>query len=157
MGLEIERKYLLKNANWKQHIKKQTQIKQGYLNAEKERTVRVRVYGNQGFLTIKGKSIGATRQEFEYEIPLKDAIALMLLCQQPIIEKTRFEVEVDKKIWEIDVFEGENEGLTLAEIELNSEAETFQIPEWIGKEVTDDIRYFNSKLMANPFKNWKDS
>lgn len=155
MGVEIERKFLLKNADWKQQITKQTTIKQGYLNAEKERTVRVRVYDEQGFLTIKGKSIGAVRPEFEYEIPLDDAIEMMKLCHQPIIEKIRYEVELNGKTWEIDEFEGVNQGLTLAEIELNAEHEHVELPNWIGEEVTNDNRYFNSQLISNPFSSWE--
>lgn len=154
MGLEIERKFLLKNENWRTAITKQTTIKQGYLNSHKERTVRIRIYGNQGIITIKGKVENIVRPEFEYEIPLEDAHAMLKLCEQPIIEKNRFEVVYDGKIWEIDEFSGNNQGLILAEIELNAADEKFGIPDWIGKEVSEDTRYYNSNLIAHPFENW---
>ncbi len=154
MGLEIERKFLLKNDNWKAQADNGTTIKQGYLNSNKERTVRVRIYGNQGILTIKGKNNNLTRKEFEYEIPLIEAEQMLILAEQPIIEKTRFIVLHGNSTWEIDVFEGENSGLVVAEIELESEQQTFNIPDWIGKEVSEDERYYNANLISNPFKSW---
>jgi CYTH domain-containing protein len=154
MGLEIERKFLLKNDNWKTLVKEEISIKQGYLNSEKERTVRVRSYGNKGLITIKGKNKNLTRKEFEYEIPLTDALQMLNLAEQPIIEKTRFIATNKTHTWEIDVFEGVNNGLIVAEIELESETEQFDIPEWIGKEVSTDPKYYNASLIKHPFKDW---
>lgn len=154
MGLEIERKYLVKNDKWKSSITKSHIIKQGYLNSHPERTVRVRLYDNQGVLTIKGKSENLTRKEYEYDIPDFEAKALLELCEKPLIEKTRHLCQHDGHVWEVDVFEGDNVGLTLAEIELTRESEEFSIPEWAGKEVSTDPRYFNSALIKHPFQNW---
>lgn len=154
MPLEIERKFLLKNDHWKEMIHTCKIIKQGYLNSNKERTVRVRIINDQAFITIKSKNIGMVRQEFEYEIPKNDARELLLLCENPLIEKKRYEVLINNKTWEIDEFEGNNLGLIIAEVELKDENEAIVIPEWIGKEVTDDIRYFNSSLIKAPFTTW---
>lgn len=154
MGFEIERKFLLKNANWRKLVNEKTLIRQGYLNSDAERTVRVRVRDRTAFLTIKGKTQNTTRQEFEYEIPIDDADSLLKLCEPPLIEKTRFIVKYQGKTWEIDEFEGENRGLTVAEIELSSEDESFDLPDWIGKEVSHDRRYFNSSLIKKPFSSW---
>ncbi|MFK8005275.1 MAG: CYTH domain-containing protein [Saprospiraceae bacterium] len=154
MPKEIERKFLLKNDNWKPQFTTRTIIKQGYLSTKKERTVRVRVLGEKGFLTIKGKTVGMTRLEFEYEIPVQEAKELLQLCEKPLIEKERFIVLMGKLKWEIDIFEGDNEGLELAEVELENEEQEVEIPEWIGEEVTFDNRYFNSSLVKLPFKNW---
>jgi CYTH domain-containing protein len=151
MGIEIERKFLLKNEDWRSEVKSKTVIKQGYLNSQKERTVRIRIRNDKGYLTIKGENINASRQEFEYEIPLSDAASMLLLCEKPIIEKTRNIVLDDGKTWEIDDFCGENKGLILAELELESEEETFRIPSWLGEEVTHDTRYFNSNLINHPY------
>jgi len=154
MPREIERKFLLKNDNWKSQFTSRTITKQGYLNTQKERTVRVRIFGEKGFLTIKGETVGISRLEFEYEIPIKEAKDLLQLCEKPFIEKERF-VVLDRKLkWEIDVFVGDNEGLKLAEVELEDECQDVEIPEWIGEEVTFDNRYFNSSLVKLPFKNW---
>ena len=154
MGTEIERKYLLKNEEWKSDVTSKTRIKQGYLNSKKERTVRIRVRGEKGYLTIKGKNISATRQEFEYAIPISDAESMLLLCEKPIIEKVRSLITVNDKTWEIDEFAGENKGLIVAEIELKSEKEIFAIPSWIGKEVTQDSRYFNCNLISHPYSSF---
>lgn len=156
MGVEIERKFLLKNEGWRSVVSSKTVIKQGYLNSEKERTVRIRVRNDKGYLTVKGENTNATRQEFEYEIPVLDAESMLLLCQKPIIEKVRNLVQVEGKTWEIDDFGGENHGLILAEIELESEEEKFNIPSWIGEEVTDDSRYFNSSLITHPYSKFKE-
>jgi len=155
MGIEIERKFLLKSSKWRKKVKQEIVIKQGYLNSNKKRTVRVRIAGEVGFITIKGKTNQATRKEFEYEIPLKDAKELIKLCKKPIVEKTRFIVKHKGKIWEIDEFSGANKGLIIAEIELENEAEKIKIPKWIGEEVTLDSKYYNSNLIANPFSRWK--
>ena len=154
MGLEIERKFLLKNNNWKKAVRNQFAIKQGYLNDDPNRTVRVRIKGSKGILTIKGKTVNATRAEYEYEIPLSDAQELINLCEKPIIDKTRYIVDYQNKTWEIDIFYGENDGLILAEIELDSEQEEFDLPEWAGQEVTTDSRYYNSNLAKKPISKW---
>ena len=127
------------------------------MNSEKTRTVRVRTIEQKAFLTIKGISTGAKRAEFEYEIPLADALALLELCEKPIISKHRYKLDFEGMIWEIDEFHGENEGLIVAEIELESETQTFVLPNFIGKEVTGDTRYFNSNLIKHPFSKWKQA
>ena len=153
MGKEIERKFLLKNDNWRGV--EGTRYRQGYLSTEKERTVRVRIVGDQGYLTIKGASVGATRLEFEYEIPVEDVDELLNdLCAKPLIEKNRHEVEYAGSVWEIDEFFGANQGLIIAELELRTEDEQFSKPSWIGKEVTEDPRYFNSNLTTHPYTQW---
>lgn len=154
---EIERKFLITSEAFKKEAHKRTRIAQGFLNTHSERTVRIRLMGDNGYITIKGKSnkSGLSRFEWEKQISLNEAKELLLLCEKGIIEKTRYEVSVGDHIFEIDEFTGENEGLIIAEIELNSEDEVFTKPEWLGKEVTGDIRYYNSQLSLNPFKNWK--
>lgn len=156
MAIEIERKFWIKNKNWKVSVNahKGTIIKQGYLSTDKERTVRARIYGTKGFLTIKGKSVGMTRAEFEYEVPVDDVSALLKLCHQPIIEKVRYKIHLDNVIWEVDEFEGVNEGLILVEVELESEEQKINIPTWAGEEVTGDIRFYNSSLVNTPFTKW---
>lgn len=154
MGLEIERKFLIKNDNWKSYIKEEVQIKQGYLNSEKERTVRVRIYNDKGVITVKGKNNNLTRKEFEYTIPLDDALQMLQLAEKPIIEKTRYIIYNNKNTWEIDVFDGINKGLIIAEIELESEFQEIDIPDWIGKEVSTDPKYYNASLISNPYNNW---
>lgn len=152
MSIEIERKYLVKNNNWipkTSHI-----IKQGYLNRDKDRVVRVRIFDNAGYITIKGKTKGIERSEFEYEIPLSDAEQLLNMCEKPILEKKRSIVIFDTKKWEIDQFQGENEGLVIAEIELENINEVINLPPWIGIEVSDDPKYYNSNLIYNPYSNW---
>ena len=154
MAKEIERKFLLKNDNWKTQFSSRKIIKQGYLSTQKERTVRVRILGEKGFLTIKGETVGMTRLEFEYEIPVQEANELLELCKKPLIEKERFIVLIGKLNWEIDIFEGDNKGLNLAEVELEDESQKVEIPDWIGEEVTFDPRYFNSNLVKLPFRLW---
>ncbi|MES2319501.1 MAG: CYTH domain-containing protein [Pseudomonadota bacterium] len=154
MGVEIERKFLLQGQAWRA-LGQPVLLRQGYLSSDPERTVRVRVEGGQGSMTIKGKSVGATRGEWEYPIPLADANELLeRLCQQPIIEKYRRRIEVAGNVWEVDEFLGVNQGLVVAEIELASEAQPFDKPDWIGAEVTDEARYFNSSLIRHPFSAW---
>lgn len=153
MAIEIERKFLVTGSEWRDAPA--VFYSQGYLNRDKERTVRVRIAGEQAFLTIKGLSQGMSRLEFEYEIPLVDARALLLLCEQPLIEKYRRKIPFAGFIWEIDEFLGENQGLVVAEIELPAEDVIFAIPEWIGEEVTQDARYFNSNLAREPYKGWE--
>jgi adenylate cyclase len=154
VGVEIERKFLLAGAAWRA-LGTPVLLRQGYLCAQAGRTVRVRVEGARGTLTIKGPSTGATRAEWEYDIPLADADALLdTLCERPFIEKYRRRIEHGGKVWEVDEFLGENAGLCVAEIELASEDEAFDRPEWIGAEVTHDPRYFNSALMRHPYSRW---
>ncbi|RIJ47533.1 CYTH domain-containing protein [Maribellus luteus] len=151
--LEIERKFLVDNNKWKPSVAGE-KIRQGYLSTDKERVVRVRTKGDKAFLTIKGKMQGITRTEFEYEIPVNDALALLKMCLNYPIEKTRYKELHFGKWWEIDVFEGENEGLLLAEIELQHENEQVQLPGWVGEEVTQDLRYYNSYMSQTPYSAW---
>ena len=155
--LEIERKFLVTSDAFKKEAFNQNRIAQGYLSTVPERTVRVRLKGDKGFLTIKGASneSGLSRFEWEKEIPVDDATALLKLCEKGVIDKTRFEVKKGNHIFEVDEFYGENEGLIVAEIELKSETETFESPSWLGTEVTNDNRYYNSYLSTNPYKNWR--
>ena len=154
--IEIERKFLVKNNLFKQQASTQNQIAQGYLSAVPERTVRVRIKGKKGFLTIKGASneSGLSRFEWEKEIALDEAKNLLLLCEKGVINKTRFEIKYGNHTFEVDEFYDENEGLIVAEIELASETETFTKPDWLGEEVTGDVRYYNAYLSKNPFKKW---
>lgn len=155
MAEEIERKFLVNGDAWRETATG-TSYRQGFLSTEPERTVRVRVAGSRGSITVKGKTIGARREEFEYEIPLSDAERILdTLCKRPLIEKVRYRLSVGAHIWEVDVFEGDNAGLVVAEVELGSEAEAFDKPHWAGAEVTDDPRYFNSNLVAKPYRDWQ--
>ena len=130
--------------------------RQGYLNSQKERTVRIRTVGEKAYLTVKGPTRGVTRTEFEYEIPYEDCLAMLEeLAEKPIIEKKRYRIPAGSYVWEVDEFFGVNEGLILAEIELPSEDAVFEKPDWIGEEVSGDPRYFNSSLVANPYSVWK--
>jgi adenylate cyclase len=154
--IEIERKFLVKDDSFKRDAFTENHIAQGYLSSVPERTVRVRIKGNKGFLTIKGISneSGLSRFEWEKEIPVEEAKNLLLLCEKGVIDKTRFEVKLGNHVYEIDVFHGQNEGLIIAEIELGSENETFEKPNWLSNEVTNDKRYYNSYLSNNPYKSW---
>ena len=154
---EIERKFLITSESFKSEAHKRTRIVQGYLNSHHERTVRVRIQGDIGFVTIKGKpnKSGLTRFEWEKQIPLADAEELLKLCEPGIIEKTRYEISVGEHTFEVDDFMGENAGLVVAEIELESEGEPFQKPDWLGSEVTGDAKYYNANLAKNPFLNWE--
>lgn len=154
MGQEIERKFLVVGDRWRAQATG-VRYRQGFLSTEPERTVRVRVAGAVGSITIKGLSVRARRTEFEYPIPAEDAEQILnTLCMRPLIEKVRYTITVGAHAWEVDVFEAENEGLIVAEIELGAEDEDFEMPEWIGAEVTDDPRYFNSNLVAKPYRAW---
>jgi adenylate cyclase len=154
MGKEIERKFLVRSEAWRS-LAKGTSYRQGYLNSAKERTVRIRTIGDKAFLTIKGLTVGATRSEYEYEIPLADCNAMLdALAEKPIIEKKRYKVPREGLTWEIDEFFGENDGLIVAEVELKSETQIFEKPEWVGEEVTADPRYFNSNLIKHPYSKW---
>jgi CYTH domain-containing protein len=156
MGKEIERKYLIKSDAWRESAKG-TVYRQGYLSTVKERTVRVRTIDDKGYLTIKGISVGATRAEYEYEIPAKDANDMLdELCEKPIIEKKRYVVQHEDLTWEIDEFDGENRGLIVAEVELATEDQKIPLPDWIGEEVTGDARYFNSNLVKHPYSKWQE-
>ena len=153
MGKEIERKYLVRGDAWR-HLAQGVRYRQGYLSTVKERTVRVRTVAERGYLTIKGVTVGATRDEFEYEIPLGDAALLLEMCEPPLVEKVRYKIPFGGLVWEVDEFEGANRGLVVAECELASEDQRIELPPWIGEEVTVDPRYFNSNLIAHPFSKW---
>ena len=153
MALEIEKKFLLNNSDWRKE--QGVMYRQGYLNSVKERTVRVRIIGDKGYLTVKGISRGAVRAEYEYEIPGVEAEAILDdLCEKPIIEKMRYKIAYKGFVWEVDEFCGENQGLIVAEVELESEDQKFEKPEWIGEEVTGDPRYFNANLVHHPYCRW---
>lgn len=154
MGVEIERKFLVKSQEWKEQAIG-IYYQQGYLSSHPERAVRIRTVQEEAFLTIKGKAKGAIRNEYEYQIPYEEAVEmLMLLCEKPIIEKKRYKISYDGLVWEVDEFEGENKGLIVAEVELSYEGQTFELPPWIGEEVTGDQRFFNSNLIKYPFSKW---
>ncbi|MFT4177023.1 MAG: CYTH domain-containing protein [Luteolibacter sp.] len=154
MAIEIERKFLVKGESW-QEGEPGVRFSQGYLASDPDRTVRVRLAGERAWLTIKGRSEGIRRAEFEYEIPVEEAAELLELCLPTVIDKTRYRREIGDFVWEIDVFHGENEGLVLAEVELPDEHTDFELPKWAGAEVSDDPRYFNSMLSRNPYREWK--
>jgi len=159
MGIEIERKFLLKNDDWKSQVIETHVIKQGYLqsglDASQKSSVRIRISNDQANINIKSVDLTLIRQEFEYNIPLDDANQLLAtLCDDTVIGKTRYHVPYGKHLWEVDIFDGENTGLQMAEIELNSLNEEFEIPPWIGGEVSDDKRYYNIYLLKHPFKMW---
>lgn len=188
MAIEIERKFLVRDLSWRRADIKGVAIKQGYLQNSTDRSVRVRIFGEKGFITVKGRITAATekrsgelergcnqshdrcstlsqegvpqkkstlsRLEFEYEIPVNDALEMLSLCEKPLVEKVRYHLDFMGFEWIIDQFEGRNEGLVVAEIELATEDQKFQTPPWAGVEVTDDPRYLNSNLIKNPFQNW---
>ncbi len=155
MAIEIERKFLVKG-EFRNFVEKSVRIRQGYISLVPERSVRVRIMNNRGFLAIKGKtnSSGKSRYEWETEISVKEAEELLNICEPGLIEKTRHLVKYGKYIFEIDEFYGENKGLVLAEIELKSESENIEMPDWIGEEVTGDPKYYNAMLIKNPFSKW---
>jgi adenylate cyclase len=154
MGKEIERKFLVTGNDWRS-LAKGTTYRQGYLSTVKERTVRVRTIDQDGFLTIKGVTVGASRAEFEYPIPGADADEMLTnLCEKPLIEKKRSKIPFEGLTWEIDEFFGDNQGLIVAEVELTDENQVFAKPSWVGTEVTGDPRYFNSNLIKHPFTKW---
>ncbi|RJR39548.1 MAG: CYTH domain-containing protein [Desulfobacteraceae bacterium] len=153
MGREIERKFLVRGRPW--GSSKGVLVRQGHLSMDKDRVVRVRTAGEKGFLTVKGRSQGLMRPEYEYEIPFQDAVEMLnTLCTGHIIEKTRYHVEHAGLIWEIDEFKGENQGLVVAEVELESENQALALPAWVGNEVSGDPRYLNVNLAHRPFKRW---
>ncbi len=155
MATEIEHKYLVNTTSWKKITpQKSIAIKQGYLLTDPHKTIRIRTKGDAGYITIKGKAIGASRPEFEYEIPLNDAEELLKSFCTNLVEKVRHLAVYENKTWEVDEFSGLNEGLIVAEIELASEDEDYAIPEWVAENVTEDVRYANSNLSTKPFKRW---
>ena len=155
MTREIERKFLVDIAEWRAEAAG-TLYRQGYLSSVKERVVRVRIAGERAFLTVKGITSGISRLEFEYPIPLADAEAMLdRLCERPLVEKTRHREVFAGRTWEIDVFHGDNDGLVVAEVEIASPEEKVELPRWAVAEVSNDPRYFNSNLAANPYKNWR--
>lgn len=156
MAQEIEKKFLVKSTEYRIQASKSTKITQGYLSSVPERTVRVRTKGDLGYITIKGigSVSGATRYEWEKEIPASDVFELLNICEPSVIEKTRYEVKSGKHIFEVDEFYGENQGLVIAEVELSSEHEEFQKPVWLGTEVTGIKKYYNSMLIKHPFTKW---
>jgi len=154
MAVEIERKFLVRDNRWKS-LGKGVLLRQGYLSSEPNRIVRVRIEGNTAMMTIKGRTTGASRGEWEYPIPLIDAVTFLeQLCEQPLIEKYRYRIEHEGMVWEVDDFLRDNAGLVVAEIELESENQQFSKPDWVGEEVTHDARYFNANLIKHPFSKW---
>ncbi len=154
MPKEIERKFLILNETWREGAQG-VSYRQGYLCRDKERVVRLRAAGDKAFLTVKGLTVGASRAEYEYEIPLADCLVMLdTLAEKPLIEKTRYRIPYAGLIWEVDEFFGENSGLIVAEVELEQEDQTLAKPPWIGEEVTGDPRYYNSNLMVLPFSRW---
>ena len=155
MAIEIERKFLVKNDDWRQSSDAGVAIAQGYFGSPQKASIRVRIQGNSANINIKSARLGISRHEYEYAIPLEDARHMLdELCVRPVIEKHRYHCEYQGHIWEIDVFEGDNAGLVVAEIELGDENETFAIPDWAGEDVSHDPRYYNVSLLKHPFKEW---
>ncbi|MES9856745.1 MAG: CYTH domain-containing protein [Sedimenticola sp.] len=155
MAIEIERKFLVKSDDWKASVVSESVLKQGYLANQPNASVRVRTGNGKAYLNIKSVTIGIKRAEFEYEIPLDDAEDMLAqVAEQPFIDKTRYKVKCGEHIWDLDVFEGANSGLIVAEVELNSEDETFELPSWAGDEVSGEIRYYNVNLVQHPYSNW---
>ena len=154
MGTEIERKFLLKNDTWRS-LARGTRYRQGYLNRSKECTVRVRTIDDDGFITVKGPNKGASRVEYEYDIPESDARSMLDdLCEKPIIEKNRYKIDFAGLVWEVDEFLGENTGLIVAEVELERVDQSFEKPAWVGDEVTGDPKYYNASLVTHPYVQW---
>ena len=155
MAVEIERKFLVKNDNWKSCISHSTSIRQGYLAPLSKSSIRIRIEGQSASINIKSATLGIRRTEYEYPIPLKDAHEMLKnLCEEPQINKTRHHVHINQHTWEIDEFYDDNNGLIVAEIELRAEDEVFEKPEWLGEEVSDDPRYYNVNLIKHPYKKW---
>ena len=156
MPTEIERKFLVKSEEWRT-LGTGTIYRQGYIATKKGTTVRVRLAGNQGYITIKGPSKGISRAEYEYSIPAEDAQEMLdNLCEPPLIEKTRYKIEIAGLIWEVDEFSGKNQGLIVAEVELTDANQTIEMPDWIGQEVSDDTRYYNANLAQHPYSEWSN-
>ncbi len=156
MATEIERKFLVRSDEWRSLVRERVHMRQGYLSSGSRCSIRARVAGDEAFLNLKAKRSGMTRAEYEYPIPRQDAEEILALCEGPLIEKYRHEIPLGKHVWEIDEFEGDNAGLIVAEIELDSEDEPFEHPSWLGEEVTHDERYYNFNLAKRPFRTWSD-
>jgi adenylate cyclase len=155
MALEIERKYLVINDNWKSAVEAETALKQGYLTAQPDLAIRVRIDGAQAQLNIKSATSGISRSEYEYAIPRQDAEEILdSLVTGTVIDKTRYKVRSGEHLWDLDVFHGDNEGLVVAEVELQREDEPFEMPDWVGQEVSDDPRYYNANLIRHPYRDW---
>lgn len=155
MAKEIERKFLVKSQDWQTKVQRAVKYRQGYLNDAQHCSIRVRIGGDQAYLNIKSATLGIQRLEYEYAIPVQDANEMLdRFCQGALVEKTRHYVQEQGRTWEVDVFEGDNAGLVVAEIELDHEQEQFPLPQWAGQEVSDDPRYYNVCLVKHPFKNW---
>lgn len=155
MALEIEHKFLVKNNDWQKYVIKSIEYKQGYLISDNKKSVRIRTTQNKAWINIKSATIGTQRHEYEYEVPISDSLEMLdKLCEKPLIEKTRHFVSSEQHTWEIDVFKGDNQGLIVAEIELSEIGEYFHIPDWIGLEVTQDLRYYNNMLCKYPYNKW---
>jgi len=158
MAVEIEHKFLLANDDWRKYIDRSVKYRQGYLSSQPTSSIRIRIDGKQAWLNIKSATIGTHRYEYEYEIPIADANEIISnLCGKSLIEKTRHFVVDDGNLWEIDEFEGYNQGLCVAEIELSEIGQSFARPDWLGKEVTHDLRYYNNNLAIHPYSEWSDS
>lgn len=156
MAIEIEHKFLLANDAWRAQVSHSVRYRQGYLSAQATSSIRVRISDQHAWLNIKSATLGSSRQEYEYEIPLADADEIINnLCRKPLIEKTRHFVIYDGNTWEIDEFYGDNQGLVVAEIELDAVGQAFAKPDWLGQEVTDDLRYYNNNLVNNPYSQWR--
>ena len=156
MATEIERKFLVRNDSWRTQVSSGIFYRQGYMASTPACSMRVRCGGGQGFINLKSATLGITRKEYDYPIPEQDANEMLdLFCEGPLIEKTRYLVEHAGHVWEVDVFTGDNEGLVVAEIELDAADESFLLPDWAGEEVSHDPRYYNVCLVKNPFKNWR--
>lgn len=155
MAVEIEHKFLLANDNWRSQVTHSSFFRQGYLTSDSNSSIRIRISGTHAWLNIKSATIGTQRHEYEYEIPLDDANEIIdNLCRKPVIEKTRHFVKFGQHTWEIDEFEGENAGLIVAEVELSESGEPFEKPDWAGKEVSHDVRYYNNNLAIHPYNTW---
>lgn len=155
MAIEIEHKFLLANDDWRKYVSRSVKYRQGYLSSQPTSSIRVRISDNHAWLNIKSATIGTHRHEYEYEIPMTDANEILNnLCRKPLIEKTRYFVNDDGNVWEIDEFEGDNQGLIVAEIELNETGQSFSKPLWLGQEVTGDLRYYNNNLAIHPYSEW---
>ena len=156
MALEIEHKFLLRDERWRDQVERSLRMRQGYLVSDATRSVRVRVAGDQGYLNIKSGTLGIARREYEYRIPLAEAEELLnTLCEKPLLEKTRHFIHYGDHLWEVDEFSGDNAGLIVAEVELGAVDEAFARPDWIGEEVSHDLRYYNSQLVRHPYKDWR--
>ncbi|MCX7772013.1 MAG: CYTH domain-containing protein [Clostridia bacterium] len=155
MPQEIERKFLVTRDDYKK-LGRGVLYRQGYLNSNANRIVRIRIVENKAMITIKGISVGAARPEFEYPIPVEDAEVLLSLCERPLLEKYRYKIDHEGMVWEIDEFLGENDGLVVAELELEAEDQPYQKPDWVGEEVTYDPRYYNSALIRHPYSEWRN-